>query len=95
MATCSNCSNEAFKVYQVTSTYGIPYCSRHLPKFLAHPQYDNRVTKVEVAAPVVEAPIVEEPVVEEPVVEEVPVVEAPKASKKKAAEVTPEVEEGE
>jgi hypothetical protein len=34
MAKCANCENDAFYVYQVTETFGIEYCSSHVPAFL-------------------------------------------------------------
>jgi hypothetical protein len=31
---CANCDLDAFFVYQITKTYEIFYCGKHLPKFL-------------------------------------------------------------
>jgi hypothetical protein len=35
MAICANCSSDALYVYQLSANYGINYCQRHLPSFLA------------------------------------------------------------
>jgi len=54
MATCANCSSDALYVYQISSNYGINYCQRHLPSFLARgPQPNLFDVPVE---PVVEKP---------------------------------------
>lgn len=90
MAKCANCANEAFYTYAITPTFGIDYCSRHVPKFLLSQKKSGMMPLREVPAPVVEKPITEELVEEEPVVEEmveVPV-KAPttkKTTKKKTA----------
>lgn len=80
--TCSNCANDAPYVYQVTPVFGIPYCQRHVPKFLLAELKSGRLNKpvvVEEPAPIktskkketpVEEPVIVEEVVEEPVVEE-------------------------
>jgi hypothetical protein len=34
MSKCANCPNEAFFTYALTDTFGIDYCSQHVPKFL-------------------------------------------------------------
>lgn len=34
MASCANCSNDAFYTYQVNESFGISYCSYHVPRFL-------------------------------------------------------------
>jgi hypothetical protein len=34
MASCANCSNDAFYIYQVNESFGISYCSYHVPRFL-------------------------------------------------------------
>ena len=72
MATCANCPNEAFFVYQVTDSYGIDFCSAHVPNFLRSEKYAASLT-------VLELPVIEEPAVSskkrktiEPVVEEAP-----------------------
>lgn len=79
MAKCANCVNEAFYTYAITPTYGIHYCSRHVPRFLAA-QKNAGMLSLRVEEEVVEKaptpkkskaksePVVEE-VVEEPVVE--------------------------
>jgi hypothetical protein len=91
MAKCANCVNEAPYLYRVTPTFGIPYCSKHVPKFLlAELKAGNlHVSAVEEESPVATKsksskaknvePVVEEPIVEEPVVEEPPVVEEAQA----------------
>lgn len=61
MAKCANCTNEAFYTYALTATYGIDYCSRHVPKFL-------HIQKVSGMLPLRTPAVVEETVVEEPVV---------------------------
>lgn len=92
MAKCANCEQDAFYTYVVTESFGIDYCSRHLPAFAAKTQSFVLTADSEAAqaAAVAEAtaaatknskkkavePVVEEPVVEEPVAEE-PVVEEP------------------
>lgn len=84
MAKCANCVNEAPYLYTITPTFSIPYCSKHVPKFLlselkAGNLHVNTVEEVpakvkaaraKAAAVVEEAPV--EPVVEEPVVVEEP-----------------------
>lgn len=81
MTKCANCPQEAFYTYPITATFGIHYCSRHVPKFLAS-QKRIGMLPLRVEEPVVEAtpapkkskaksaPVVEE-VVEETLVEEV------------------------
>jgi hypothetical protein len=32
---CANCDKDAFFLYQITLEHEIPYCGKHLPKFLA------------------------------------------------------------
>jgi len=72
MATCANCPNEAFFIYQVTEAYSQPFCSAHVPAFLRSEKYASSLVKLEI--PVVE----EEPKTSskkksvEPVVEETP-----------------------
>jgi hypothetical protein len=71
MATCANCSNEAFFVYQVTDSYGIDFCSAHVPNFLRSEKYAASLITLEL-------PVIEEPVKTskkkstDPVVEEAP-----------------------
>lgn len=90
MAKCANCNNDAFYTYVVTDSFGIDYCSRHLPAFVAKTQSYVLTADSEAAqaAAIAEAAVVTtktskkksvepEPVVEEPVAEE-PVVEEPK-----------------
>lgn len=93
MAKCANCVNEAPYLYRVTPTFGIPYCSKHVPKFLlselkAGNLHAPREVVEETPAPTksksskakASEPVVEEPVVEEPVVvEETPIVEEAQA----------------
>lgn len=87
MAKCANCVNEAPYLYRVTPTFGIPYCSKHVPRFLlSELKAGNLHAPSEVVedAPVstksksskakASEPVVEEPVVEETVVEEAPVI---------------------
>jgi hypothetical protein len=80
---CANCSENADYVYEVTPSYKVHYCGRHLPKFLSTraksgelnvplvvPPAAPTVSKKKAAAPVVEEPVVEEAVVEEAVEED-------------------------
>ena len=53
MATCANCPNEAFFVYQVTDSYGIDFCSAHVPNFLRSEKYAASLVTLDL-------PIVEE-----------------------------------
>lgn len=79
MAKCANCELEAKYQYDVTPSYAILYCFKHVPKFLATqiaqgsleiktPEPEPVVSKSSKKKATPEA--VEEPVVEEPVVEE-------------------------
>lgn len=89
ITTCANCLNEAIYAYQVTGSYSIKYCSRHIPKFLGTPKYTGRLVKMsDLKAPEVEVkttkkksaksePVQPEAVVEETPVEEPAVEEAP------------------
>jgi hypothetical protein len=52
MATCANCSNDAFFVYQVTDSYGIDFCSSHVPNFLRSEKYASSLITLDL--PVVE-----------------------------------------
>lgn len=54
MATCANCPNEAFFVYQVTDSYGIDFCSAHVPNFLRSEKYAASLIKLDL-------PVIEEP----------------------------------
>ena len=79
IATCANCLNEAIYAYQVTGSYSIKYCSRHIPKFLGTPKYTGRLVKMsDLKAPEVEPKTTKkkstksEPVQPEVVVEETP-----------------------
>lgn len=87
MAKCANCVNEAPYLYRVTPTFGIPYCSKHVPRFLlSELKAGNLHAPVEVVEEALVStksksskskasePVVEEPIVEEPVVEETSVV---------------------
>jgi hypothetical protein len=94
MAKCANCANEAYYTYAITPTFGIDYCSRHVPKFLHAQKISGMMPLRGVAESAVEEPVIEEPVIEEPVVEEVaapveePVVKTPapkKSTKKKTS----------
>jgi hypothetical protein len=91
MAKCANCEQDALYTYVISESFGIDYCSRHLPAFVEKNQSFVLIANVdtvqaeaiaEVAATTKSSkkkaadPVVEEPVVEEPVVEE-PVVEEP------------------
>lgn len=84
MIKCANCSSEAFYTYAITPTYGIHYCSRHVPKFLHNQKKSGMLPLRTVAPVVVETPApkvskkkpkvaVEEPVIDA-IVEEEPVV---------------------
>jgi hypothetical protein len=77
MTTCANCSNEAFFAYQITAEFSIPYCSKHIPKFLSSPASSHRLVKIEAAAlkPAKKKAEPEPVVLEEPVIEEAPVEE--------------------
>lgn len=81
MTTCANCSHEAVYTYEVTPSYLIHYCYRHLPGFLHNQKSTGSIAlKVEVEAPRTSRRRTAEAVVEEPVVEEVvetPVEEEP------------------
>jgi len=57
MATCANCSADALYSYEVAPSYTIPYCQRHLPRFL----YSLRNSG---ALAVPEPEVVDEPVVD-------------------------------
>lgn len=76
MATCANCLSDAFYVYQISPTYGINYCQRHLPTFLSRGPQPNLFAApqepvVEQTAKAKKSKAVEEPVVEEVVEPEV------------------------
>lgn len=72
MAICANCNNEAYFVYQVTDSYGIDFCSAHVPNFLRSEK--NAHLLVTLDLPVVEEPQTVSPKKKsvDPVVEEVP-----------------------
>jgi len=81
MTTCANCSSEAFFAYVLTASYNIPYCSKHVPKFLKNMSSSlvkiselsiPSTSKKKKDTPVVKEPEIELPVVEEP---ELPVIE--------------------
>jgi hypothetical protein len=40
---CANCESDALYVYEVTDTYGIPYCQYHLPVFLTKLQKSGQL----------------------------------------------------
>jgi hypothetical protein len=93
ITTCANCLNEAIYAYQVTGSYSIKYCSRHIPKFLSTPKYTGRLVKMsDLKAPEV-APKSSKKKTSAPVVEEAPVEEAP--VEEVVEEPTPEVTEAE
>lgn len=82
MVKCANCSSDAFFAYVITAEFSIPYCSKHIPKFLN--KMSASLVKLSAVAPQpsskkkkVDAPVIEEtveeltPVFEEPVVDEV------------------------
>ena len=77
MAKCANCVNEAPYLYRVTPTFGIPYCSKHVPKFLLS---DLKAGNLNVNT-VEEVPA------------KVKAARAKAAAEEKAAPVEPEVEE--
>lgn len=80
MAKCANCTGEAFFTYAITSSFGINYCSRHVPKFLQSQKNAGMLTLR------VEKPVVEEtPAVEEVVVEPAPTPKKKSTPKKKTA----------
>lgn len=73
MTTCANCENEAFLAYRVTAEYTIPFCSKHLPRFLSGATKDSaRLVRIEAIAPKASK---KKTVEEEPVIEEAPVSE--------------------
>ena len=91
ITSCANCLNEAIFAYQVTGSYSIKYCSRHMPRFLSTPKYSGRVVKMsdlQKAAETEVAPKSSKKKTSAPVVEEAPVEEV-------AEESTPEVTEAE
>lgn len=52
MANCANCSADALYVYQVTKGFGVNYCQKHLPKFIAKAgTFVNIETVVEESVP--------------------------------------------
>lgn len=53
MAKCATCATDALYVYQITSDFGITYCQKHLPKFIAKAGTYSTIEPV-VAPPVVE-----------------------------------------
>ena len=85
MAKCANCINEAPYLYRVTPDFGIPYCSKHVPKFLLSELKAGNLhvpaVEAEVSAPsktkASKAKVVEPEVTLEPEVLPEPVVEAP------------------
>lgn len=101
ITNCANCLNEAIFAYQVTGSYSIKYCSRHMPRFLSTPKYSGRVVKMSdlqkaeatEIAPKVSKKKSSTPA-PAPVVEETPVVEEAPAEEV-VEEATPEVTEAE
>lgn len=75
MNTCANCDVAAVYVYDITPSFALYYCGKHLPAFLK-----KRAASGELNIPVVvpepkttkkkAAPVVEEPAVEETPTEE-------------------------
>lgn len=98
MTKCANCPQEAFYTYPITATFGIHYCSRHVPKFLAGQKSVGmlplRVTEavVEVAPTPKKSKAKSEPVVEvvEPVEEITEVVEEVPVEEVVSEEIAPE-----
>lgn len=80
MTKCANCDLEAKYQYDVSPSYAILYCFKHVPKFLAaqiaQGSLEIKTPEPEPVAPksskkkVVEEPVVDEPVIEDEVVEE-------------------------
>ena len=84
MAKCANCELEAKYQYDVTPSYNILYCFKHVPKFLAAQVAQGALgikesepepvapksSKKKTTVEVVEEPVVDEPVIEDEVVEE-------------------------
>jgi len=81
MANCANCELEAKYQYDVSPSYSILYCFKHVPKFLSaqiaqgllaikETEPEPVVTKSSKKKTVVEEPVAEEPVIDEPIVEE-------------------------
>jgi hypothetical protein len=58
MTKCANCENGAIYTYAITPTYGIDYCSRHVPKFLHAQKVAGLIPLREVKPVVIEEPIV-------------------------------------
>lgn len=84
---CSNCADNATYEYRLTQTKSIPYCGKHLPKFLEARRNAGNLKITPVLTETLDSAIaaLAPSTSEEPKVEE-PVVEAPKkkATKKKA-----------
>jgi hypothetical protein len=93
MAKCANCEQDALYTYVISESFGIDYCSRHLPAFVEKNQSFVLIANVdtvqaeaiaEVAAATKSGkkkaadPVVEEPVDDAPAAEE-PVADAPVA----------------
>ena len=96
ITNCANCLNEAIFAYQVTGSYSIKYCSRHMPRFLSTPKYSGRVVKMsdlQKAEATEVAPKASKKKTSAPVVEEAPVEETPVEDV--VEEPTPEVTEAE
>lgn len=81
MATCANCTNDAFFAYLITSEFKVPYCAKHLPKFLSKTPGSSRLVRIEPVEVSPEPPltklskkksVAEEPVVEEPTSDDLP-----------------------
>jgi len=51
---CSNCANTAFYSYNVTSSFAIPYCQYHLPRFLLNSDLVTQVIEASSVEEVVE-----------------------------------------
>lgn len=72
MATCANCSNEAFFIYQVTDSYGIDFCSAHVPNFLRSEKYAASLITLDLPVITEPTPVSQKKKSVETVVEETP-----------------------
>jgi hypothetical protein len=72
MATCANCSNEAFFIYQVTDSYAIDFCSAHVPNFLRSEKYAASLITLDLPVITETTPVSQKKKSVETVVEETP-----------------------
>jgi hypothetical protein len=72
MATCANCSNDAFFIYQVTDSYGIDFCSAHVPNFLRSEKYAASLITLDLPVITETTPVSQKKKSVETVVEETP-----------------------